>query len=169
MGISNIHLVSGDRLPVVKEVAKELGIESYEAEVLPSKKYDYVKRLQTAGHKVVMVGDGVNDAQALVGADLSLAMATSRCDLAIEAADVTLAREDLFLIPESIEISRKTLKTIKTNFIASIGINGVGLLLGAGGKLNLFTAAIVHNLSTIAVVINSFRLGQNIKNKNKEE
>jgi len=149
MGITNIHLVSGDRLPVVKEVAKELEIENYEAEVLPNKKHEYVKRLQAAGYKVVMVGDGVNDAQALVGADLSLAMASSRCDLAIEAADVTLAREDLFLIPESIEISKKTLKTIKTNFIASIGINGVGLLMGAGGKLNLFTAAIVHNLRQV--------------------
>jgi heavy metal translocating P-type ATPase len=165
MGINNIHLVSGDRLPVVEAVAKELGITHFEAEVLPGNKHEYVKRLQQQGFKVAMVGDGVNDAQALVGADLSLAMASSRCDLAIEAADITLARDDLFLIPESIEISKKTLKTIKTNFIASIGINGVGLVMGAGGKLNLFTAAIVHNLSTIAVVLNSFRLGQNINKK----
>ncbi|MBK6577168.1 MAG: cation-translocating P-type ATPase [Sandaracinaceae bacterium] len=132
------------------------------AEQLPQDKFDFVDALRAAGHRVAMVGDGVNDAQALAHADLSIAMGSGRCDLAIETADVTLARDELGLVIATMNVADKTLRTIYTNLAASIGVNALGIAAGSMGNLTPFAAAIVHNLSTIAVVLNSFRLGHSL-------
>jgi cation-transporting P-type ATPase C len=158
LGVKRVLLASGDREAAVRFVARELGIEDVHAEMLPEDKFQLIDRLRAEGHKVAMVGDGVNDAQALAHADVSIAMGEGRCDLAIETADVTLARSDLVLVPEALGIAKSALRTIHENFAASIGVNLVGLGFGALGKLSPFSAAIVHNLSTIAVVLNSFAL-----------
>ncbi len=158
LGIRRIVLATGDRRAPAGFVAGQLGIEEVHAEMLPQDKFDLIDRLRAEGHRVAMVGDGINDAQALAHADVSIAMGEGRCDLAIETADVTLARNDLLLVPEALGIARHALRTIHENFAASIGVNLVGLGFGALGRLSPFTAAIVHNLSTIAVVLNSFAL-----------
>jgi cation-transporting P-type ATPase C len=158
LGIRRIILASGDRPEPAHFVASQLGIDEVHAEMLPQEKFDLVDRLRAEHHRVAVVGDGVNDAQALAHADVSLAMGEGRCDLAIETADVTLARNDLMLVPEALSIARSSLRTIYENFAASIGVNLAGLAFGAAGKLSPFSAAIVHNLSTIAVVLNSFAL-----------
>ncbi|WP_394828790.1 heavy metal translocating P-type ATPase [Pendulispora albinea] len=158
LGVKRILLATGDRAAPAQYVAAELGIEEVHAEMLPQDKFGLIDRLRAEGYRVAMVGDGINDAQALAHADVSIAMGEGRCDLAIETADVTLARNDLFLVPEALGIAKNALRTIHENFGASIGVNLVGLGFGALGRLSPFTAAIVHNLSTIAVVLNSFAL-----------
>ena len=169
LGIFDIYILSGDKQNSVDNVGQILGIENVKGNLLPYEKRDFVKSLMDKGRRVLMVGDGVNDAEALVGCDLSMAMVSSRCDLAIEAADITLSRDDLTAVSEAIMISRKTLTTIKTNFFASVAVNGLGLMAGAIGRLNPLQAAVVHNLSTLVVVANSTLLSRNIKFIQKEE
>ncbi|WP_394839642.1 cation-translocating P-type ATPase [Pendulispora rubella] len=158
LGVKRILLATGDRDAPARYVAEQLGIIEVHSEMLPQDKFDLIDKLRAEGHRVAMVGDGINDAQALAHADVSIAMGEGRCDLAIETADVTLARNDLFLVPEALGIAKNALRTIHENFAASIGVNLVGLGFGALGRLSPFSAAIVHNLSTIAVVLNSFAL-----------
>lgn len=162
MGITRVLLASGDQKIAASHVASALGIDEVHAELLPKEKLELITRLKAEGHKVAMIGDGMNDAEALAAADLSIAMGGGRCDVAIEAADITLARNDLALVPEVLSISRRTLKTIYQNFAASVGINAGGLAVSALGQLSPFAAAIVHNASTIAVVLNSLWLGKQV-------
>ncbi len=166
LGIRRVILASGDQPASVKHIARQLGIQEYHAELMPAGKLDLVAQLKREGCRVAMVGDGINDAQALAEADLSLAMGGGHCDIAIETADVTLARNDLLLVPETIQISQKTLKTIYQNFVAAVGINAGGLVITSLGKLSPFSAAIVHNASTIVVVLNSLRLGREVAGSN---
>jgi cation-transporting P-type ATPase C len=166
LGVIRIALASGDQRYAADRVARELGIEEVHAELLPAAKLALIHRMKKAGRRVAMVGDGINDAQALAEADLSIAMGAGHCDVAIETADVTLARNDLLLVADVLEISQKTLKTIYQNFVASVGINAGGLVFSAVGRLSPFSAAIVHNASTIAVVLNSLRLGREVAGSN---
>ena len=166
MGIKKIVLASGDQKMAVERVAGQLGIKEFFGEMMPGDKVNLVSRLKKEGYKVAMVGDGINDAQALAESDLSIAMGAGHCDVAIESSDVTLARNDLMLIGETIKISQQTLRTIKQNFVAAVGINAGGLVVSTFGKLSPFSAAIVHNASTIAVVLNSLKLGKQVAGVN---
>jgi len=160
IGIKRVLLASGDLKTAADFVGKTLGISEVHAELLPQDKLALVTKLRAGGARVAMVGDGINDAQALAASDLSIALGAGHCDVAIETADVTLARNDLLLVAETLEISRATLKTIYQNFAAAVGINAGGLVVSTFGTLSPFSAAIVHNASTIAVVLNSLRLGK---------
>ena len=166
LGIKRVLLASGDQKIVAEYIARQVGITEVHSELLPEDKLKLVADLKAKGHKVAMVGDGINDAQALAEADLSIAMGGGHCDIAIETADVTLARNDLLLVAETLDISQKTLKTIYQNFAAAVGINAGGLAFSAVGQLSPFSAAIVHNASTIAVVLNSLRLGKQVAGSN---
>jgi cation-transporting P-type ATPase C len=169
LGIKRVLLASGDLKASADYIARQVGIQEVYAELLPIDKLNLVEKLKSEGRRVAMVGDGINDAQALAESDLSIAMGGGHCDIAIETADVTLARNDLLLVPETIDISQKTLKTIYQNFIAAVGINSGGLVVSTFGKLTPFTAAIVHNASTIVVVLNSLRLGKQVAGSNPLE
>ena len=164
IGVSRILMATGDRKETANLIAEALGITEVHSELMPADKYQLIDDLKKTGRQVAMVGDGINDAQAFAHAHLSIAMGGGHCDVAIETADVTLGRNDLYLVPEALTISQKTLATIYQNFAASVGINFGGILFGAAGKLSPFSAAIVHNASTIAVVINSLRLGREVAN-----
>ena len=156
MGLRPV-LLTGDNDRAARAVASALGISEVIAGVLPAGKVDAVKMLQDAGRVVAMAGDGVNDAAALAQADLGLAMGTGT-DAAIEAADLTLVRGDLFAVPDAIALSRRTLATIKGNLFWAFGYNAAAIPLAALGFLNPLIAAAAMAFSSVFVVSNSLRL-----------
>ena len=127
--------------------------------MLPKKeKVEIVKRLQLEGHKIVFIVDGVNDGPALVTADVGIAMGLTGTDVAIETAEVGLLSDDLLKIPDLLNISRKAIKTIWQNVAFSLGVLSVAVILTVPGILTPITGALLHELSSIPVIMNSARL-----------
>ena len=151
-------MLTGDTEPSAIAVAGELGIGEWRARLLPEQKHDFIRDLQATGHRVAMLGDGINDAPALAVADVGIAMGTSGSDVAIEAADIALASDDLGKVASVVRLSKRTLDLIRQNYVLAVGVNAGGLLVGAAGAINPLLAALLHNLSTLAVTFNSARL-----------
>lgn len=150
-------LLTGDNERAARAVAAEVGIEQVIAEVLPAEKVATVERLQREGRTVAMVGDGVNDAAALATSNLGIAMGTGT-DAAIEASDLTLVRGDLRAAVDAIRLSRRTLRTIKSNLFWAFAYNVAALPLAALGLLNPLIAGAAMAFSSVFVVSNSLRL-----------
>jgi Cu+-exporting ATPase len=150
-------LVTGDAAEVAEAVAAEVGIAEVVAGVLPAGKVDVVKRLQARGRVVAMVGDGVNDAAALAQADLGLAMGAGT-DVAIQASDLTLIRNDLTAAVDAVRLARRTLGIIRGNLFWAFAYNVAALPLAAAGLLNPMIAGAAMALSSVFVVLNSLRL-----------
>ncbi|MGH3957607.1 manganese-exporting P-type ATPase CtpC [Mycobacterium sp.] len=157
-GIRRTVMLTGDHPEIAKVVAAELGIDEWRAEVLPEDKLEVVRRLQDEGHVVGMVGDGINDAPALAAANIGIAMGLAGTDVAVETADVALANDDLQRLLDVRDLGARAVDVIRQNYGMSIAVNAAGLLIGAGGALSPVLAAILHNLSSVAVVTNSSRL-----------
>jgi Cu+-exporting ATPase len=150
-------LLTGDHTTAAHAVAAEVGIDDVVAEVLPDGKAGAVARLQGEGHVVAMVGDGVNDAAALVQADLGMAMGGGAA-VAVNAADITLTHGDLNAAADAVELSRRTLDTIRQNLFWAFAYNVVGIPVAALGLLNPMLAGAAMAGSSVCVVLNSLRL-----------
>jgi cation-transporting P-type ATPase C len=157
-GIDDIVLLTGDVEQTAELVAHRLYMDRFQANVLPEDKASVVAQFQDRGTRVVMVGDGVNDAPALAYADVGIALGTRGTDIAIETADIIIQGDDPLKIPSAIKLSQKTMGIIRQNFAAVIGINSMAILLGAMGYITPLIAAVLHNSTTVGVVINSGRM-----------
>lgn len=164
LGIRHIAIFTGDRLSVAKRVGQAVGVDMIEAECHPEEKHEQIVALTRAGHRVMMVGDGINDGPSLAAADVGVAMGLSGTDIAANSAGVALMNDDLSRIPFLIELSRRTRTIITQNIAASIVIVIIGLALAAMGILArtgeaaVAIAAFYHFAGEIFVLGNSFRL-----------
>jgi Zn2+/Cd2+-exporting ATPase len=139
-------------------VAESIGIDEIYAEAMPADKVDIVKQMQARGQRIAFVGEGVNDGPALASSDVGVAMGLTGTDVAIETADVGLLSDDLANLPRLIEISLRAINTIRYNLAFSVLVLIVSVVLTCMGTLTPVAGALVHELSSIPVIINSVRL-----------
>ncbi|CAN5920316.1 copper-translocating P-type ATPase CopA1 [soil metagenome] len=155
-GVASVML-TGDNRGSAQAVARELGIEHFEAEILPADKADYLQTLRASGQVVAMVGDGINDAPALAAADVGIAMSTGT-DVAMEAAGITLMHGDPRLVADALDVSRRTYATIQRGLFWAFAYNVVGIPLAAFGLLSPVVAGAAMALSSVSVVGNALLL-----------
>lgn len=157
LGIDEVVMLTGDSKDVAAEVAQDMDIDSYYAEILPEEKANYVMKMQKRGN-VMMVGDGINDAPALAFSDIGVSLGGNKTDIAAESAAITIRSEDPAKLYDALHIGRETMRAINQNFTATIAVNSAAMLLGALGKISPLWAAVIHNTATLAVVLNSVRI-----------
>jgi len=156
LGLRTI-LLTGDRKEIADATAKQLGVDEVASELLPDQKVSRVRELRSAGRTVAMVGDGVNDAPALMEAHVGIAMG-SGTDVARESASVVLLGDDLFRFAEVLKLARRCRSIIMANFVGTLAVDSVGVLLAAFGMLNPVLAALIHVSSELLFILNSARL-----------
>jgi Cd2+/Zn2+-exporting ATPase len=162
MGIKTVML-TGDREPIAKAIAQQLGLNGYFAELLPDQKVEKLEQLQkdlVVGQKLVFVGDGINDAPVLARADIGVAMGALGSDAAIEAADVVLMNDEVSRILDAIYIAHRTQRIVQQNIILALGIKAAVLLLAAAGMASMWAAVFADVGVSIIAVLNSIRAGR---------
>lgn len=157
-GILDIGIVTGDTDAAVSATARQLGLTKFWSDMLPQDKFQLVQALKAEGYIVGMVGDGVNDSPSLALANIGIAMGVGGSDAAIETAGIVLREDNPEKIVEIIRLGKRSLAIIRQNFLFAIGANIIGLGLGSARLISPLFAAILHNASTLAVVLNSTRL-----------
>ena len=156
LGVKNIVMLTGDTKEKAQTIANELGIDDVKAELLPQDKAKIIKELMLQGKKVAFIGDGINDAPALISAHVGISMSRG-ADIAKATADISLLRDDISCVVEAKEYANKTMDLINTNFNATVGINS-GILAGAAfGIFSPIVTAVLHNGTTIGLLLNSIK------------
>ena len=159
-------LLTGDAKAVAEAIAQEVGIDVVHAGVLPDEKNAIIKQLVADGNKVAMVGDGINDAPALMQATVGIAMG-SGTEVARESANIMLIGNDLLRLVDTIKISRRCRRIIMQNFGGTLAVDSVGVALAAFGMLNPLLAAFIHVASELTFILNSARLLPGAKRQNE--
>ncbi|MEC4718450.1 heavy metal translocating P-type ATPase [Noviherbaspirillum sp. CPCC 100848] len=157
LGIERLIMISGDNQQVAEAVAKSVGLTEARGDLMPEQKVDAIKVLRDKHGKVAMVGDGVNDAPAMANSTVGIAMGAAGSDVALETADVALMADDLAQLPFAVGLSRSTSRIIKQNLYVSLGVVAV-LIPATIFGLNIGTAVLFHEGSTLIVVVNALRL-----------
>ena len=156
LGVKNIVMLTGDTKEKAQTIANELGIDDVKAELLPQDKAKIIKELMLQGKKVAFIGDGINDAPALISAHVGISMSRG-ADIAKATADISLLKDDIACVVEAKEYANKTMDLINTNFNATVGINS-GILAGAAfGIFSPIVTAVLHNGTTIGLLLNSIK------------
>lgn len=152
-------MLTGDNAAIARRIGAELGVDQVEADLLPDAKVAFVTRLQAEGHRVGMVGDGINDAPALAAADVGIAMGIAGTQAALEAADVALMTDDLGKIVEARAIAARAYRTIKENLLVGVGVVHVlGIVAAVMRWIGPVEAALIHLGPDILVFVNSVKL-----------
>ena len=154
LGVEPI-LMTGDNDAVARMMARKAGIEDVRSECLPADKLEMIGIMQSESHIVCMVGDGINDAPALKKADVGIAMGGVGSDIAIEASDIALIDDDIRQLPHLIRLSKRMMMKINVNLMISMILNFTAVFLAAAAILNPVTGALVHNIGSVFVVVNS--------------
>lgn len=154
LGIHKVVMMTGDNDRIAANIAQKAGVDAYYSEVLPEDKANFVEQEKKAGHKVIMVGDGINDSPALSAADVGIAISDG-AEIAREIADVTIAADDLREIITLKKISNALMKRIDRNYKVIVGFNTALILFGVGGVLQPTMSALLHNTSTILISLKS--------------
>ena len=157
-GIKRVVMLTGDKRATANSIAGQAGITEVESDLLPEQKVDSIKRLKKEGYKVMMVGDGINDAPALATAHVGVAMGKVGTDVAIETADIVLMSDDLAKVSKTISLGKKTLSMIKQNIFLAMSVNILGIVFAVHGDINPILAAAIHEGNALFVVLNSARL-----------
>ena len=148
-------LLTGDHVQAAARIAKTAGIEEVRSDCLPEDKLSAIEAFEAAGQSVCMVGDGINDAPALKRATVGIAMGQTGSDIAVDAADIALVRDDITSLPHLLALSKRMLTTIKLNLTFSMTLNFVAIILAMTGVMGPVVGALVHNAGSVAVIINS--------------
>ncbi|HWA40483.1 MAG TPA: HAD-IC family P-type ATPase, partial [Gemmatimonadales bacterium] len=157
LGLRRILLLSGDHTEHAEDVARTLGLSEVRGELLPADKLAAVRELQEAGERVLMVGDGTNDAPALAAADAGVALAAHGGGVSAEAAGLVLLHDDLGHLPQAIQLSRRTLRVARQSIGVGLGLSGTGMLLAAAGLLAPVSGALVQEVIDVAVILWALR------------
>lgn len=148
-------VLTGDNEKAARNIAEQLGISHVKANCMPEDKLGYIKQMQSEKHSVCMIGDGVNDAPALKAANVGIAMGDTGSDIAVDAADIAIAEDDIRQLPHLIALSKRMMRTIKCNLTFSMGLNFAAIILAITGLLGPVAGALVHNAGSVLVIINS--------------
>ncbi len=154
-GVRRTALLTGDSLAVASLIAEEVGVGEVHASLLPAQKLERVRTFQAAGEKVLMVGDGVNDAPALATADVGVAMGRSGADIAIESADVALLTDDISKVASAISLGKRSMSVVKFNLAFSLTLNAAAFVAAGLGALSPVGAAVLHNAGSLFIMLNA--------------
>lgn len=155
-GFEKVIMMTGDSERTAAAVAAKVGVDEYYAEVLPEDKAKFVEQEKASGRKVLMIGDGVNDSPALSAADAGIAISDG-AELAREIADITISAEDLYQIVRLKKLSNALMGRIQGNYRKIVGINTALILLGVGGLIQPTASAMLHNISTLLISLQSMK------------
>jgi Cd2+/Zn2+-exporting ATPase len=154
-------MLTGDNPVVAEGVARQIGIEEFQAGLLPEEKVGVIETLSRTGKKVAMIGDGVNDAPALVASDVGVAMGAAGSDTAIEVADIALLSDDLSKVPYLLRLGKKTMRVVKANIIVAIAVKLLFTILVFPGLVTLWMAVAIGDMGvSLAVILNALRLSR---------